>query len=323
MYRFTPANLDPVQVLLYTLHALRNRARFPTEVNQLKLKIGLPKGSLQESTFAMFKKAGWDFRVGSRSYTPSCDDDEIDALLVRPQEIPRYVQDGILDAGLTGRDWVVDNDADVVEVADLSYNKTTTRPLRVVVAVSEDSGIRTVQDLAGRRVSTEYVNLTKRWLAEHGVTAQVEFSWGACEMKVPQLADAIVVNTETGSSLRANNLRIMETILESTARLIANRESWEDSWKREKLEQINMLLTGALNADRLVGLKMNVRKDDLEKVTAILPALNRPTLSPLADETWVAVETVINEKTVRDLIPQLRHAGAEGLVEYPLNKVIY
>lgn len=289
----------------------------------MKLKIGLPKGSLQESTFAMFRKAGWDFRVGGRSYMPTCDDDELDALLVRPQEIPRYVEDGILDAGLTGRDWVVDNDADLVEVADLSYNKTTTRPLRVVLAVQDGSDINSVKDLQGKRISTEYVNLTKRWLAEHGVTAQVEFSWGACEMKVPQLADAIVVNTETGSSLRANNLRIMETLLESTARLVANKAAWEDLWKREKLEQLAMLLLGALNAERLVGLKMNVRKTDLEKVTGILPALNRPTLSPLADETWVAVETVINEKTVRDLIPQLRHAGAEGLVEYPLNKVIY
>lgn len=289
----------------------------------MKLKIGLPKGSLQESTFAMFRKAGWDFRVGSRSYMPTCDDDELDALLVRPQEIPRYVEDGILDAGLTGHDWVVDNDAKLVEVADLSYNKTTTRPLRVVLAVQECSDIKSIEDLEGKRISTEYVNLTKRWLAEHGVTAQVEFSWGACEMKVPQLADAIVVNTETGSSLRANSLRIMETLLESTARLVANKASWEDAWKREKLEQLTMLLLGALNAERLVGLKMNVRKVDLDKVTGILPALNRPTLSPLADETWVAVETVIDEKTVRDLIPQLRHAGAEGLVEYPLNKVIY
>lgn len=289
----------------------------------MKLKIGLPKGSLQESTFAMFKKAGWDFRVGGRSYAPSCDDEEIDALLVRPQEIPRYVQDGVLDAGLTGRDWVVDNDADVVEVADLSYNKTTTRPLRVVVAVEETADIKSVKDLEGKRISTEYVNLTNRWLAENGVTAQVEFSWGACEMKVPQLADAIVVNTETGSSIRANNLRIMETILESTARLIANKAAWADPWKHGKLEQISMLLTGALNAERLVGLKMNVRRADLDKITAILPALNRPTLSPLADETWVAVETVINEETVRDLIPKLRRAGAEGLVEYPLNKVIY
>ena len=289
----------------------------------MKLKIGIPKGSLQESTFAMFKKAGWDFRVGGRSYAPTCDDDELDALLVRPQEIPRYVEDGVLDAGLTGWDWVVDNDADVVEVADLSFNKTTTKPLRVVLAVQEGGDIRSVEDLRGKRVSTEYVNLTKRWLAERGVTALVEFSWGACEMKVPELADAIVVNTETGSSLRANNLRIVETILESTARLIANKASWDDPWKRDKLEQLSMLLTGALNAERLVGLKMNVRRADLEKITGILPALNRPTLSPLADETWVAVETVINEKTVRDMIPQLRRAGAEGLVEYPLNKVIY
>jgi ATP phosphoribosyltransferase len=196
----------------------------------LKLKIGIPKGSLQEATFSMFKKAGWDFKVSSRSYTPTCDDSEIEALLVRPQEIPRYVQDGILDAGLTGKDWIVDCCADVFEVADLSYNKVTTKPLKIVAAVKEDSDIKDVKQLQGKRISTEYVNLTKRWLEKNGVTANVEFSWGACEMKVPHLADAIIVNTETGSSLRQNNLRIIETILESTARLIANNESWQDPW---------------------------------------------------------------------------------------------
>lgn len=289
----------------------------------MKLNIGLPKGSLEDATFGMLKKAGWDFRVDDRSYTPSCDDDEMGGLLVRPQEIPRYVEDGILDAGLTGKDWLVDSGADVLEVADLSYNKGTLQPLRVVVAVQEGSDVRKPGDLAGKRIATEYVNLTKRWLAEHGVSAHVEFSWGACEVKVPYLADAIVVNTETGSSLRAHNLRIMETILESTARLIANKASWEDPWKRAKIENLAMLLQGALNAERLVGLKMNVRRSNLDQVMSMLPALNKPTLSPLSDDAWVAVETVIDERIVRDLIPKLRRAGAEGLVEYPLNKVIY
>ena len=289
----------------------------------MKLKIGLPKGSLQDATFAMLKKAGWDFHVNSRSYMPSCDDDEIDALLVRPQEIPRYVADGILDAGLTGKDWIVDSGADVLEVADLSYNKATLRPLRVVVAVKEDSDIREAKDLEGKRISTEYVNLTKRWLESKGVSAQVEFSWGACEVKVPQLADAIVVNTETGSSLRMHDLRVVETILESTARLIANKQSWQDEWKRNKIENLAMLMQGALNAEQLVGLKMNVPREKLKDVVAILPALKKPTLSPLSDECWVAVEIVVEEKVSRDLIPRLRRAGAEGLVEYPLNKVVY
>lgn len=289
----------------------------------MKLKIGLPKGSLQDATFAMLKKAGWDFHVNSRSYMPSCDDDEIDALLVRPQEIPRYVADGILDTGLTGKDWIVDSGADVLEVADLSYNKATLRPLRVVVAVKEDSDIREAKDLEGKRISTEYVNLTKRWLESKGVSAQVEFSWGACEVKVPQLADAIVVNTETGSSLRMHDLRVVETILESTARLIANKQSWQDEWKRNKIENLAMLMQGALNAEQLVGLKMNVPREKLKDVVAILPALKKPTLSPLSDECWVAVEIVVEEKVSRDLIPRLRRAGAEGLVEYPLNKVVY
>ena len=289
----------------------------------MKLKIGLPKGSLQDATIAILKKAGWDFYVNSRSYMPSCDDDEIDALLVRPQEIPRYVESGILDAGLTGKDWIADSGADVMEVADLLYNKMTFAPLRVVVAVKDDSDIREAKDLEGKRISTEYVNLTKRWLEDNGVSAQVEFSWGACEVKVPYLADAIVVNTETGSSLRAHDLRVLETILESTARLIANKEAWADAWKRSKIENLAMLLQGALNAERLVGLKMNVPKAKLEDVMGILPALKNPTLSPLSDEGWMAVEIVVEEKVARDLIPQLRRAGAEGLVEYPLNKVVY
>lgn len=289
----------------------------------MKLKIGIPKGSLQDATFAMLKKAGWDFHVNSRSYMPSCDDDEIEALLVRPQEIPRYVEDGILDAGLTGKDWIADCGVDVIEVADLSYNKTTFRPLRVVAAVKEDSEFRGVKDLEGKRISTEYVNLAKRWLESNGVSARVEFSWGACEVKVPELADAIVVNTETGSSLRMHNLRVIETILESTARLIANKDSWRDKWKRNKIENMSMLLIGALNAELLVGLKMNVPVEKLEDITAILPALKKPTLSPLSDEGWVAVEIVVEEKVSRDLIPKLRRAGAEGLVEYPLTKVVY
>jgi ATP phosphoribosyltransferase len=289
----------------------------------LKLRIGLPKGSLQEATFALFKKAGWEFHANSRSYMPTCDDDEIDALLVRPQEIPRYVEDGILDAGLTGKDWIVDSGADLIEIADLTYSKTSLRPVRVVVAVKEDSEFYKPLDLQGKRIATEYVNLTKRWLENNGVSAHVEFSWGACEVKVPELADAIVVNTETGSSLRMHNLRIMETILESTPRLVMNKQSWQDEWKRNKAENMAMLLQGALNAERLVGLKMNVPRERLGEVTAIIPALRKPTLSPLSDEGWVAIEIIVDEKVSRDLIPKLRRAGAEGLVEYPLNKVVY
>lgn len=271
----------------------------------------------------MFKRAGWDFHASNRSYIPSCDDCEIDALLVRPQEIPRYVADGILDVGLTGKDWIESYGVDVVEVCELAYSKATRRPILVVLAVKKDSEYDTVRDLEGKRISTEYVDLTNRWLASQGVSANVEFSWGACEVKVPELADAIVVNTETGSSLRANDLRVMETILESTPRLIMNKESWEDAWKRDKVENLSMLLTGALNADGLVGLKMNVPTASLDNIIKILPALKRPTLSPLSDEGWMALEIIVEEKVSRDLIPQLKRAGAEGLVEYSLNKVIY
>lgn len=289
----------------------------------MRLKIGLPKGSLQEATFELFKKAGFDFHVSARSYEPTVDDPELEPWLIRPQEIPRYVQDGVLDVGISGRDWIEDNDVDVVEIADLTYSKVTRNPVRVVLAVQESSPFQSVRDLQGKRIATEYVRLTERYLAQHGVQAIVEFSWGACEVKVPTLADAIVVNTETGSSLRAHSLRILDTLLASTPRLIANKQAWQDPWKRQKAENIAMLLTAALNAGALVGLKMNVEKSNLPIVLSTLPALKNPTISPLSDEGWVAVETILESKQVRDLIPQLKRAGAQGIVEYPLNKVIY
>lgn len=290
----------------------------------MTLKIGLPKGSLQESTFNLFRKAGYDFRLSSgRSYHPTCDDEELVPMLIRPQEIPRYVEEGILDVGLTGKDWIEDNGSDVVEVDNYQYSKATRKPIRVVLAVAQDAPINSIADLAGKRIATEYVRLVERYLADHNVSAHVEFSWGACEIKVPDLVDAIVVNTETGSSLRAHNLRIVETLLVSTTRLIANKASWEDPAKRAKTENLAMLLRGALNAEVLVGLKMNVPRSALAEVNAILPALKKPTVSPLSDEEWVALEIIVEENTVRDLLPQLKRAGAEGLVEYPLNKVIY
>jgi ATP phosphoribosyltransferase len=289
----------------------------------LKVKLGLPKGSLQEATFGLFRKAGWDFKVPSgRSYEPMCDDPELEAVLLRPQEIPLYVQDGILDAGLTGHDWIADCGADVHEITELRYSKNTSNPVRIVLAVHENAAIQRIHDLQGKRIATEYVRLAERYFQENGVQAHVEFSWGACEVKVPQLVDAIVVNTETGSSLRAHNLRILETLLTSTTRLIANHQSWADPKKREKLESIALLLQGAISAGGLVGLKMNVSETNLESVLEVLPALRRPTLSPLSDKGWYAVETIIEERIARDLIPKLRRAGAEGIVEYPLNKVI-
>ncbi|MEN3001089.1 MAG: ATP phosphoribosyltransferase [Armatimonadota bacterium] len=288
-----------------------------------RLKLGLPKGSLQEATFNLFRKAGWDFRIPSgRSYEPISDDAELETVLLRPQEIPLYVQDGILDAGITGYDWIQDCNADVHHVLELPYSKQTRNPVRVVLAVHQDSPFQQVADLQGKRIATEYVRLTERYLQERGVQAQVEFSWGACEVKVPHLVDAIVVNTETGSSLKAHNLRVLEVLLVSTTRLIANHQAWQDPFKREKIESIALMLQGALNADRLVGLKMNVHESCLDSVLAILPALRKPTLSPLSDKGWYAVETIIDESVARDLIPRLRKAGAEGLVEYPLNKVI-
>jgi len=288
-----------------------------------KLRIGMPKGSLQDATFGLFKKAGWDFRVSARSYQPVVDDDELEPVLLRAQEIARYVAAGVLDVGLTGHDNVVESEADVHEVSELIYSKATSRPYRWVLAVPKDSGIKGPQDLGGKRIATELVNVTKRYLERHNVQAHVEFSWGATEVKVPGLVDAIVEGTETGSTLAAHGLVIIDTLLESTTRLIANHASWQDEWKRQKIENIALLLQGALDADNLVGLKMNVAKADLPQVTALLSSLRKPTVSPLNEADWVALETIIPEKTVRDILPALRRAGAQGLVEYPLNKVIY
>jgi ATP phosphoribosyltransferase len=290
----------------------------------LRLKLGIPKGSLQEATFSLFKRAGFEFRMSSgRSYHPQVNDPELEPLLLRPQEIPRYVEQGILDAGLTGKDWIEDNGSDVVEAAELAYSKATLNPIRVVLAAPNGSAIASARDLEGKRIATEYVRLTERYLSQHGVRAHVEFSWGACEVKVPDLVDAIVVNTETGNSLRAHNLKIVDTLLTSTTRLAVNREAWKDDWKRCKIENLIMLLQGALNAELLVGLKMNVAKRDLPGLLELLPALKTPTLSPLSNEDWVALEIIIPEQTVRDLLPKMKRAGAEGIVEYPLNKVVY
>lgn len=289
----------------------------------MKLRIGLPKGSLQEATFALFKKAGWDFKSSARSYQPIIDDPELDPILLRAQEIPRYVHSGVLDAGITGLDNVVECQADVHEVAELVYSKATSRPYRWVLAVPGDSPIQSVKDLEGKRIATEMVGLTNRYLAANSVTAHVEFSWGATEVKVPELVDAIVEGTETGSTLKAHGLKIIDTLLESTTRIIAYKPSWEDPEKRQKLENIAMMLQGALDADTLVGLKMNLPRTAVAAVTELIPALRRPTISPLSDEDWVALETIIPEKIVRDIIPALKRSGATGIVEYPLNKVIY
>ncbi len=289
----------------------------------MKLRLGLPKGSLQEATFQVFDKAGWKIRVDPRSYHPVVDDEEIEALLIRPQEIPRYLEDGLIDACITGKDWMQDCGLEAHEIADLRYAKTSMNPIRVVLAAKAGSGISCAADLQGKRISTEYVRLTERWLRERGVSATVEFSWGACEMKVPDLADAVVVNTETGSSLRAHDLVIVEELLVSTPRLVANHAAWNDPWKRQKLENLAVMLVGVIQAQELVGLKMNVQRTDLQKVLDILPALKRPTVSSLTDEEWVAVETVLTEKEVRRLVPELKRAGATGIVEYSLNKVIF
>jgi len=289
----------------------------------LALKIAIPKGSLQEATFNLFKKAGWDFRVSSRSYNPTVDDPEIEATMLRAQEIPRYVESGVLDVGITGYDNVCECESDVHEVCELLYSKATTRPYRWVLAVPKGSPIRTVKDLEGKRIATELINVTKRYLEKNDVKAHVEFSWGATEVKVPSLVDAIVEGTETGSTLFAHGLEIIDTLLVSTTRLIANKDAWNDEWKRNKIESIALLLEAALNADGLVGLKMNIPADKTAEVLAQLPALQRPTISSLADDGWVAAEIIVEEKLVRELIPRLRKAGASGIVEYPLNKVIY
>jgi ATP phosphoribosyltransferase len=287
------------------------------------LKIGLPKGSLQDATFRLLAKAGFHFSVSSRSYFPSIEDDEIQAILIRAQEMARYVQDGVFDVGLTGKDWILENRADVIEVSELTYAKLTMRPVRWVLAVPIDSSIHSVQDLNGKRIATEIVNLTRDWLSQHGVQADVEFSWGATEVKAPALVDAIVEVTETGSSLRANNLRIVETILVSQTMLIANKGAWENPHKREKIENFNMLLQGAIQAEGKVGLKMNISKDKLGDLIQQLPAMKKPTISSLHGEEWVAVEIIVEEDIVRKLIPSLKRAGAQDIIEYPLNKVIY
>ncbi|HVL38007.1 MAG TPA: ATP phosphoribosyltransferase [Fimbriimonadaceae bacterium] len=289
----------------------------------MKLKLGLPKGSLQDATFTLFQRAGFLFRISSRSYQPVVDDEELEPILLRPQEIPIYVANGTIDAGLTGHDWVVDAGVDLHEVCELRYSKLTNNPIRIVLAVHQDSPVQSAADLEGCQVATEYVRLTERYFAQHGVQAQVEFSWGACEVKVPGLVDAIVVNTETGSSLRAHNLRIVDTLLTSTTRFVCSREVWSDEWKRAKLEGMQILLEGAMNASRLVGLKMNVPRARQSEILALLPSLQNPTLSPLADAEWLAAEVILSEREVRELIPGLKRAGATGLVEYPLNKVIY
>lgn len=288
----------------------------------MKLKLGLPKGSLQEATLELFRRAGYEINVNPRSYFPVIDDDEIECMLIRAQEVARYVEDGILDVGLTGKDWILENGSTVVEVADLIYAKQTFGKVRWVLAVPEKSHFQSAKDLQGKIIATELVKVTERYLAEKGVRAKVEFSWGATEVKPPVLADAIVEVTETGSSLRANGLRIVETVLESNTKFICNTTAWNDPWKRKKAETIVMLLKGAIEAAGKVGLMLNVRRTDLEGVLAVLPALKRPTVSNLSDPDWVAVNTVIDEKTVREIIPRLKAANAQGIVEYPLNKIV-
>ncbi len=287
-----------------------------------KLKLGVPKGSLQEATLQLFSRAGWRITTDTRSYYPAVDDPEVECLMVRAQEMPRYVETGALDAGLTGRDWIVETAAEVTEVADLIYAKTGLGKVRWVLAVPEESSIRSVRDLEGKVIATEGVRLTQAYLARNGVRARVEFSWGATEVKVPQLADAIVEVTETGASLRAHRLRVVDTVLESNTKLIANGAAWADAWKREKIGNIALLLSGAIGAYNKVGLMLNVRKDALPAVVAALPALKMPTVSPLYDSDWLAVNTVVDEAAVRTLIPRRKAAGAQGIVEYPLNKIV-
>ncbi|MDA8172815.1 MAG: ATP phosphoribosyltransferase [Nitrospiraceae bacterium] len=287
-----------------------------------KLKIGLPKGSLQESTLKLFKKAGYHISVSSRSYYPVFDDPQVQAMLIRAQEMAGYVEKGILDCGLTGKDWILEQNADVHEVAELIYAKEGLKPIKWVVAVPQDSQIKKLKDLNGKRISTELVNYTKRYLKQNGVKADVEFSWGATEVKPPYLADAIVELTETGNSLRANNLRVVDTMLISSTRFVANKKAWRDRWKRQKMENMVLLLEGALAAEEKVGLKMNVPAKCLNAVMKCLPSMNSPTISMLTKKGWYDLDVVIDERTVRDLIPDLKRAGATGIVEYQLNKVI-
>lgn len=291
--------------------------------NGKTLSLGLPSGSLMQPTMELFGRAGFVISGGSRSYRPSVDDPELRIRLLRAQELSRYVEQGFLDAGITGKDWIEENGSKVRTVEDLPYSKVSARPTRWVLVVPQNSKIKSVRDLEGRRIATEAIGLTRKFLKKHGVRAEIEFSWGATEVKVPDLVDAIVDVTETGSSLRANNLRIVETLMESHPVFMANRDAWKDPWKRGKIERVAMLLKGALNARDLVGLKMNLPEKNLKNLLERLPALRNPTVSPLAQKDWVAVETVIGENVVREIIPQLKSLGAEGIIEYPLNKVVH
>lgn len=293
-----------------------------SSANGRLLKLGIPAGSLQDATIDLFKKSGYEITVEKRSYFPTIDDEDIECMLIRAQEMARYVENGVLDAGLTGHDWIEETGADVTEVAELKFSKVSRRPVRWVLCVPNDSPVQSVKDLNGKRIATEAVGLTKRYLANHGVEAQVEFSWGATEVKAPKLADAIVEVTETGSSLRANNLRIVDEILQSTTRFIANRAAMNDPWKRKKIEDIVLVLKATMAAEGMVGMMMNVPKGKLDEILAILPALQQPTISALSDPDWVDVLTIINEKKVRELIPQLKAAGARGVIEYQISKMI-
>ena len=286
------------------------------------LKLGIPAGSLQEATGELFRRAGFKITFSSRSYFPAIDDDDIECMLIRAQEMARYVENGVLDAGLTGHDWIVETHADVHEVSELVFSKVSRRPVRWVLCVPNESSVKTVQDLEGKRIATEAVGLTQAYLEKHGVQARVEFSWGATEVKPPRLADAIVEVTETGSSLRANNLRIVDEVLQSTTRFIANHTAYQDSWKKQKIDDLALMLHGAIAAEGKVGLMMNVPRDRVGQVLSLLPALQKPTVSSLADEDWVDIVTVVDEVVVRSIIPRLKSAGARGIVEYPLNKVI-
>jgi len=287
------------------------------------LMLGLPKGSLQDATIKLFAKAGFNISVSSRSYRPSIDDEELDGRFVRAQEVSRYVEHGYFDCGLTGQDWVLENASDVVEVCDLVYSRASNKRSKWIIAVPEDSPVQSVKDLEGKRIATEVVNITRQYLKDNGVNAEVEFSWGATEVKVPDLVDAIVDLTETGNSIRANKLRIVDTLLYTNTVLIANKAAWENPAKRKKIESIAMLLQAALAAHSKVGLKLNIEKSKLDSILADLPALRNPTINRLTDESWVAIDTIIDEKVVREIIPELKKRGAEGIIEYPLNKVVF
>ncbi|OGV35110.1 MAG: ATP phosphoribosyltransferase [Lentisphaerae bacterium GWF2_45_14] len=287
-----------------------------------KLMLGIPKGSLEKTTVEMFAKAGYKIEINSRSYFPAIDDPDIECMLIRAQEMSRYVENGILDCGLTGHDWIVENGSDVIEVSELVYGKTGRNPLRWVLAVPESSGIKGPKDLEGKKIATEAVGMTKKYLEKHGVNASVEFSWGATEVKPPRLADAIVEITETGSSLKANKLKIIDELCQSTTRFIANKDTYKDPWKKDKIDRIALLLKAVLTAEGKVGLMLNVKKKDLETIVARLPALERPTVSALTEEGWCAINTIVDEHVLRDIIPQLKAMGAQGIVEYPLNKIV-